>query len=182
MTIVRPSHTYDKTLLPFSGGFTNLGRMLAGKQVIIHGDGTSLWVLTHHQDFAKGFVGLLGRQEAIGETYQITSDEVLTWNKIYQYIADAAGVELRPVHIPSEVIARFDPDWGAGLLGDKAHSVIFDNTKIKQLVPEFEAKIAFQQGCQETVDWYLQNPEYQQINQPLSALTDDLIARLEKVY
>lgn len=182
VTIVRPSHTYDKTLLPFSGGFTNLGRMLAGKPVIIHGDGTSLWVMTHHQDFAKGFVGLLGRQEAIGETYQITSDEVLTWNMIYQYIADAAGVDLHPVHIPSEVIARFDPDWGAGLLGDKAHSVIFDNSKIKQLVPEFEAEIPYQQGCQETVDWYLQHPEYQQTNEAFSALSDDLIARLEKVY
>lgn len=181
-TIVRPSHTYDKTLLPFRGGYTNLGRMLAGKPVIIHGDGTSLWVLTHHRDFAKGFIGLLGNQEAIGEAYQITSDEALTWNQIYQYIAAAAGVELRPVHIPSEMIARFDPDWGVSLLGDKSHSVIFDNTKIKQLVPEFKAEIPYQQGCQETVEWYLQNPENQEMDRAFSALADDLITRLEKVY
>lgn len=182
VTIVRPSHTYDKTLLPFSGGFTTLGRMLAGKKVIIHGDGTSLWVMTHHRDFAKGFIGLLGRQKAIGEIYQITSDEILTWNQIFQYVADAAGVELFPVHVPSEVIAHFDPVWGASLLGDKSHSVIFDNTKIKTLVPDFKTEIPYRRGCQETVDWYLQNPEFQKMNEAFSSLMDDLIGRVKRVY
>jgi nucleoside-diphosphate-sugar epimerase len=176
VTIVRPSHTYDKTLLPFTGGFTSLGRMLAGKPVIIHGDGTSLWVLTHHRDFARGFVGLLGRPEAIGQVYHITSDELLTWNQIYTTVAEAAGATLRPVYVPSTEIARYDEQWGAGLLGDSAHSVIFDNSKIKALVPEFRAEVPFRQGCRETVDWYLSDPARQRIDPALDALMDQMAA------
>lgn len=176
-TIVRPSHTYDKTLLPFPGGYTTLDRIINGKPVILHGDGTSLWVLTHHQDFAVGFVGILGNDRAIGEAYQITSDNFLTWNAIYQAVADAADGSLNPVYIPSSVIARIDPKWGAGLLGDKAHSVIFDNTKIKTLVPEFQADILYQEGCQETVAWYRENPQAQVIDQALSERMDLLISR-----
>ncbi len=175
-TIVRPSHTYDKTMLPFPGGYTTLDRMIRGKKVVIHGDGTSLWVLTHHKDFAKGFVGLLGKQEAIGEAYQITSDEILTWNKIFGYISEAVGVVLDPVYVPSTMIARHDPAWGAGLLGDKAHSVIFDNAKIKALVPEFEAVIPYKEGCKETVNWLAANPAQQKIDKTLSATMDRLIA------
>jgi nucleoside-diphosphate-sugar epimerase len=155
--------------------------MLAGKKVIIHGDGTSVWTLTHHKDFAKGFVGLLGREEAIGEAYHITSDQLLTWNQIYTLIAEAAGVPLHPVYITSTDIARLDPEWGASLLGDKSHSAIFDNTKIKTLVPEFKAEISYQQGSLETVRWYLDHPEQQQINQTLSATIESLIDRAERL-
>ena len=138
-TIVRPSHTYDRTKLPVTGGYTSVARMRQGKPVVVHGDGTSTWVLTHHRDFAVGFVGLLGNTAAVGEAFHITSDELLTWNQIYALVGRAAGVEPKLVHVPSDVIARYDPEWGAGLLGDKAHSVIFDNSKIKRFVPDFRA-------------------------------------------
>ena len=129
-TIVRPSHTYDRTLLPFDGGYTVVARMRTGKKVIVHGDGTSLWIMTHHADFAVGLVGLLGNPHALGETFHITSDEWLSWNQIYQIVAHAAGVEPRLFHVASELIAAFDPNWGAGLLGDKSHSMLFDNSPI----------------------------------------------------
>ena len=175
-TIVRPSHTYDKTLLPMRGGYTVLDRILKEKPVIIHGDGTSLWVLTHQKDFASGFVGLLGNPMAIGEAFHITSNEILTWNGIFQMVAEAAGKLLHPVHIPSSIIAQFDPDWGASLLGDKAHSVIFDNSKIRSLVPNFNAEIPYQEGCKETVNWYLDNPKQQIVDQDLSNKMDQLIS------
>jgi nucleoside-diphosphate-sugar epimerase len=181
ITIVRPSHTYDKTLFPFRGGYTTVARMKAGKPVVIHGDGTSLWVMTHHADFAKGFVGLLGNPAAIGEIFHITSDEVLTWNAIYEMIAKAAGAKLNAVHIASETIAGYDPDLGAGLLGDKAHSVIFDNSKIKKFVPEFKAEITFEQGSLEIMDWYDHNSEFQKVDAGLDALTDRMIADLPKL-
>ena len=117
--------------------------MRAGKPVVVHGDGSSLWTLTHHRDFAVGFVGLLGNPHAIGQSFHITSDECLSWNQIYTIVAQAAGVEPQLVHVPSELIARYDPEWGASLLGDKAHSVIFDNRKIRQLVPQFLPAIPF---------------------------------------
>jgi nucleoside-diphosphate-sugar epimerase len=158
-TIVRPSHTYDRTLMPFRGGTTCLDRLLKGQEVIVHGDGSSLWVLTHHQDFAKGFTGLLCEDQAIGNIYHITSNELLTWDQIMWSLAGAAGVEPKIVHIPSEVIQRYDPDWGASLMGDKSHSMIFDNTKIKQLVPDFEAVIPFRQGAREIVSYYLEDEE-----------------------
>ncbi len=153
-TIVRPSHTYDKTLFPFDGGFTILDRMRKGKPVVVHGDGTSLWVLTHHQDFARAFVPLFGNSHAIGECFQITSEELLTWNQIYDLVALAAGVEAKKVHVPSDAIAKHYPEFGDGLLGDKAHSVIFDNSKIKRLARGWEAKIPFSQGAREIVGWY----------------------------
>lgn len=177
VTIVRPSHTYDKTLLPFKGGYTTLDRIIKGMPVIIHGDGSSLWVLTHHRDFAIGFVGLLGNDRAIGEAYQITSDELQTWNAIYHTIANAEGVTLNPVYIPSTAIAQVDPEWGASLLGDKAHSVIFDNTKIKTLVPEYKAVIPYHEGCRETLTWYRENPANQIIDLSLSDKMDKLISR-----
>ena len=141
------SHTYDKTLLPFHDGYTTVARLRAGKPVVVHGDGTSLWTLTHHADFAVGLVGLLGHPQALGHAFHITSDEWLTWNQIYRIIAEAAGVrEPRLVHVPSELIAAYDPVWGASLLGDKAHSMVFDNSKIRRLVPDFRPSIPFWRG------------------------------------
>jgi nucleoside-diphosphate-sugar epimerase len=176
ITIVRPSHTYDKTLLPMDGGWTVIDRMIKGKPVIVHGDGTSLWTLTHHRDFAKGFVGLLGNPHAIGEAVQITSDESLTWNQIFSYCAKAAGVTPKIVHIPSERIAQYDPAWGAGLLGDKSYSVIFDNTKIKRLVPDYCATIPFARGVVEIMDWYMADESRRKVNPVLNQLYDRIIS------
>lgn len=182
MTIVRPSHTYDRTLLPFDGGYTVIDRMRKGKKVIVHGDGTSLWTLTHHKDFAVGFVGLLGNPHAIGDVYHITSDESLTWNQIYEIMAHAAGVEPRLIHVPSELIAAFDPEWGAGLLGDKAHSVIFDNTKIKRLVPEFKAVVPFSRGADEIMAWYDADPTRQVVDPEVDRMHDRIIGAYEKAW
>lgn len=179
MTIVRPSHTYDRTMLPFRGDYTMVDRMKKGKRVVVHGDGTSLWTLTHHRDFAKGFVPLLGNRKAIGNAYHITSDEVLTWNQIYQMMADAVGGTFDPVHIPSNIIANFDPDWGASLLGDKAHSMIFDNSKIKKIVPKFIASIPFQKGAEEIAAWYAAHPEHCTPNEIFDGILDDLIASVK---
>ncbi len=181
-TIVRPSHTYDHTLLPFDGGYTVVGRMRAGKKVIVHGDGTSLWTMTHHADFAVGLVGLLGNPHAIGETFHITSDEWLSWNQIFQIVAHAAGVEPRLVHVPSDLIAAFDPAWGAGLLGDKSHSMIFDNSKIRRLVPDFHPRIPFWQGAQEVMAWFDADPARQVMNPAFDALQDKIIAAVESLY
>lgn len=179
VTIVRPSHTYDQTLLPMRGGYTVVNRMRQGKKVIVHGDGTSLWVLTHHRDFARGFVGLLGNNHAIGDTFHITSDELLTWNQIFEMVAAAAGARANVVHIPSDFIARFDPDWGASLLGDKSHSVIFDNTKIKRVAPAYTAVIPFARGVQEIVNWYDADPARQTVDAELDAQMDHIIAAYE---
>jgi nucleoside-diphosphate-sugar epimerase len=179
-TIVRPSHTYDKTTLPFDpypAGYTVLDRIRRGKPVILHGDGSSLWVLTHHRDFAKGFVGLLGNPKAVGEAFHITSDEVLTWNEIVADIARAAGCKPIIVHVPSAIIAREHADWGAGLLGDKTHSVIFDNTKIKRFVPGFTCTIPFARGAEEIVQFYAQNPTFDTVNATVDQLMDRLAAR-----
>ena len=179
-TIVRPSHTYDRTLLPFHSGYTTVARMREGKPVVVHGDGTSLWTMTHHRDFAVGFVGLLGNQNAIGQNFHITSDELLSWNQIYTTVAQAAGVEAQLVHIPSELIARYDPMWGASLLGDKAHSMIFDNSKIRALVPEFKPAIPFQQGVQEILAWYDEDPSRQVVDTHNDLIQDQLIAAMHK--
>ncbi len=175
-TIVRPSHTYDETLVPFKGGWTVLGRMLAGKPVIVHGDGTSLWTMTHHDDFARAFVPLLGHPRTFGEAIQITSDDVLTWNQIADTLAAALGVTARVVHVPSDAIAAAEPEWGAGLLGDKAHSMVFDNTKIRGLVPGWRAVIPFEQGAREIADWYLADPARQVTDAGLDAVMDKLAA------
>ena len=176
-TIVRPSHTYDKTLVPFDGGWTALARMRQGREVVVHGDGTSLWTLTHHEDFAKGFVPLLGHPRAIGEAFHITSDEVLTWNQIAEALAAAAGVEARIVHVPSDAIAAADPGWGAGLLGDKAHSMVFDNSKLRALVPGYVATIPFHQGAREIVEWHDGDPARRQVDADLDAVMDHLVEK-----
>ena len=179
VTVVRPSHTYDQTLLPMHGRYTVVNRMRQGKKVVVHGDGTSLWTLTHHRDFAKGFVGLLGQPTAVGDVFHITSDELLTWNQIFQQVAAAAGAEAQLVHISSATIAHHDPEWGSSLLGDKAHSMIFDNSKIKRLVPDFVATIPFWQGAQEIMAWYDADPARQTIDLAFDQLLDELIARYD---
>jgi len=179
-TVIRPSHTYDKTLLPVEWGYTVIDRMKKGKKVIVHGDGSSLWTLTHHKDFAVGLVGLLGRREAIGETYHITSDFWYSWDRIVRILADAAGVEADIVHVPSEVLARYDAEIGASLLGDKTHSMIFDNSKIRALVPEFEAKIPFTEGAREIIDWYEEDVSRQIVDSESNSLMDRIIADWER--
>ena len=181
MTIVRPSHTYDRTKLPTLGYYTAIARLRAGKPAVVHGDGTSLWVLTHHRDFAVGFVGLLGNPRAVGEAFHITSDELLTWNQIYTLLARAAGAEPNLVHVPSEIIARFDPELGAGLLGDKAHSVIFDNSKIRSFVPDFAPAIPFAAGAAEIMAWYDADPARQVVDPALDRLMDALVAHMQAV-
>ena len=183
ITIVRPSHTYDKTLLPFDGGYTVVDRMRHGKPVIVLGDGTSLWTLTHHKDFAHAFLGLLGNPHAIGENFHITGDEWLPWNQIFQMVAAAAGVpDPKLVHIPSELIAAYDPQLGAGLLGDKMHSMIFDNSKIKRVVPDYVARIPFSQGVLEIMAWYDADPARQVVDAKFDALTDQIIAAYQKSW
>ena len=182
ITIVRPSHTYDRTSVPVQGGYTVIDRMRKGKKIIIHGDGTSLWVLTHHRDLAKAFVGLLGNPHAIGEAFHITSDEVLTWNQIHTILARAAGVEARIVHVPSDYIAAFDARWGVSLLGDKTHSLIFDNTKIKRAVPGFVATIPFAQGADEILTWYDADPSRQVVDLAFDVLSDRIIAAYESAW
>ncbi len=175
VTIVRPSHTYDRTMLPVQYRYTVIDRMLKGKPVVIPGDGTSLWTLTHNSDFAKGFVGLLGNTHAIGEAVHITSDEILTWNQIYEILAETAGAELQPVHIPSDTINVHQPSWGERLLGDKAVSKFFDNSKIKRLSPGFAATVPFRVGAREILDWYDEDPARKSIDQQADALFDRLI-------
>jgi len=175
-TIVRPSHTYDKTLIPMDGGWTVIDRMMKGKPIVVHGDGTSLWTLTNHRDFAKGLVGLLGNPKALAEVFQITSDEWLTWDQINRIFAAHLGVTPKIVHVPSEVIARYHKDIGDGLLGDKAHSMIFDNSKIKAFVPDFNCTIPFTTGAKEILDWYLADPARQVVNPEINTLMDTIIA------
>ena len=174
-TIVRPSHTYDKTTVPFDGGWTVLDRMRQGKEIVVHGDGTSLWTLTHHTDFARGFVPLLGHPRTVGDAFHITSDDVLTWNQIAETLAAAAGVQARLVHVPSDVIAAADPEWGAGLLGDKAHSMVFDNAKLRSVVPDYVATVPFEQGAREIVAWHDADPARQQVDSRMDALMDRLV-------
>jgi nucleoside-diphosphate-sugar epimerase len=175
-TIVRPSHTYDVTKTVLSGGWTALNRMLAGKPVIVHGDGTSLWTVTHHADFARGFVPLLGHPRTYGEAFHITSDDVLTWDQIARALGSALGVSPAIVHVPSEVIAAADPEWGAGLLGDKAHSMVFDNSKLRSVVPGWHASIPFERGARQIAAWYLANPSWQVVDDKADALMDKLAA------
>lgn len=182
MTVVRPSHTYDQTLLPLPGGYTTVHRMRQGKKVIVHGDGASLWTMTHHRDFAKGFVALLGNPHTIGDTFHITSDEWLTWNQITEIVARAAGAEAHIVHIPSDFIAHFHADLGDSLLGDKTHSMIFDNSKIKRLAPDFVATIPFVRGAAEIMAWYDADPARQVVDAEVDALTDKIIAAYEAAW
>lgn len=178
ITIVRPSLTYE-TVIPAAIGswddFTIIDRIRKGKEIIVHGDGTSLWTITHSIDFAKGFVPLLGHQQAIGHAFHITSDEILTWNQIYEAIAMAAGKPAKMIHIPSDFIARIDDFHTGNLIGDKANSVIFDNTKIKSFVPGFLATIPFKDGINRTVEWFEEDPERMIIKEETNAFMDKVI-------
>jgi len=175
VTIVRPSHTYDRTALPVDGGWTVIDRMRRGLEVVVPGDGTSLWTLTHSSDVAVGLVGLFGATAAIGEAFHITGDETPTWDRIHQDLAAAAGVEARIVHVASDAIAAADPDLGAGILGDKAHSMVFDNAKVRSLVPAFSPAVRFSDGAREIVEWYDADPSRRVVDERMNALFDALI-------
>ncbi|WP_314507137.1 SDR family oxidoreductase [uncultured Microbacterium sp.] len=177
ITIVRPSHTYDERLIPTMGHWTDIARLRQGKPVVIHGDGTSLWTLTHSDDFAVAFTGLLGNPAAIGEAFTITGTHAPTWDQIYGWLADAAGVsDPEFVHVASEAIAAFAPDLGPGLLGDKAHSVVFDCAKVTALVPEFRTTITFDEGARRIVDHYDAHPDEQTFDEGLDATFDRMAA------
>lgn len=177
ITIVRPSHTYDSTLLPTLAGWTDIDRMRRGVPVVVHGDGSSLWTITHTRDFAVGFVGLLGQRAAIGEAFHITGDEAPTWDVIYRALGEAAGVEPVLAHVTSDAIAAAAPDLGDGLLGDKAHSMVFDNSKLKSLVPDFAQRTLFAEGAREIVEWYDADASRRVVDEEKNALFDRLVAR-----
>lgn len=186
ITIIRPSHTYDERNVPMGvhgekGSFQVIKRMLEGKPIIVHGDGTSLWTMTHNSDFAKAFVGLMGNVHAIGESFQITNDESLTWNQIYQTIANCLGVEYKPYYVSSDFLAEVsDFDLRGGLLGDKCNTVVFDNTKVKRAVPGFVATVRFEQGIRSTLEYVLSHEECQVEDPAFDAWCDNVIEALEE--
>ncbi len=185
ITIVRPSHTYNEKNVPMGvhgngGSWQVLKRMLEGKPVIIHGDGTSLWTITDSRDFAVAFIGLWGNPHAIGEAFHITTDEAITWNQIYKKIADALGVEFKPYYVPSDFLAATSNyDFIGGLIGDKSNSVVFDNSKIKRAVPEFRATVGPDEGLKRAVDYVMSHPECQTPDPAFDEYCDKLIEALE---
>ena len=188
VTIVRPSHTYDERNIPLgahgkNGFWQVIKRIIDGKPVIIHGDGSSLWTVTFNTDFAVGFTGLMGNRHAIGEAFQITGDEVLTWHQIYATVADALGVPLHAVHVSSEYLAAVGDPLGfgfeGGLIGDKAVSVVFDNSKLKRIVPEMRTNIRFEKGVRIALDYILSHPECQREDPEFDAWCDRVISALE---
>ena len=186
VTIIRPSHTYDERAVPLgvhgnNGSWQVLLRMLQGKPVIVHGDGTSLWTMTHNSDFAKGFVGLMGNPHAIGGAFQITNDETLTWNQIYSTIADILGVEFKPYYVSSDFLdAAGDYDFKGSLIGDKACCVIFDNSKLKRAVPSFQPSVRFEQGIRATIENIIAHPELQKEDPEFDVWCDRVIDVLEQ--
>ncbi len=177
VTIVRPSHTYDEQSIPTLGGWTDVARMRAGRPVVIHGDGTSLWTITHADDFAVAFTGLLGHPEAIGDAFTITGSHAPTWNAIYGWLAEAAGVSSPDfVHVASDTIAAFEPELGPTLVGDKAHSMLFDNAKVTALVPEFRTTVLFDEGARRIVAHHDAYPGLQLVDGGRDALFDRLAA------
>lgn len=177
VTIVRPSHTYDDANPPLPGGWTVFERIARGDEMVVHGDGTSLWTLTHAEDFAQGLVGLLGNPRAIGEAFHITGEETYTWDQIYTLIADALGVQARLVHIPSEMISVAAPDWfwSELLIGDLAHSAVFDNSKLRRFVPGFNPRLTFHRAVLRMVKWREANPETTQADAATDAILDRLV-------
>ncbi len=185
VTIVRPSFTYGVNMIPaainsWQKPWTLVDRMRKGKKVIIHGDGTTLWTMTHNTDFAKGFVGLLGNIQATGQAFHITSDEALTWRQVSEAIAAAAGAELKPVYITSEIICKFNPELTGTLLGDKSWCAVFDNSKIKRLVPDYVATVPFAQGVRHSVEWFEADKSRCQVDDEHNKFIDRLIAAYEK--
>jgi nucleoside-diphosphate-sugar epimerase len=184
ITIVRPSLTYGDTQIPLAfnswqTSWTAVDRMRRGKKVIVPGDGSSLWVITHNTDFAKGMVGLLGHRQAIGHAFHITSDEAMTWDQFYRITAQAAGAEAQIVHIASDFLSACLPDELGGLSGDKSVSVVFDNTKIKRFVPGYCAKVPFAQGIQRTIDWFDADPRRKTVDKEANAVWDKIIDAYE---
>lgn len=186
VTIVRPSHTYDERSVPLGvhgdkGSWQVVKRIMEGKPVIIHGDGTSLWTITHNSDFAKAYTGLIGNIHAIGQAFHITSDESVTWNQIYSIIADELGVELNACHVPSDWLNAVGPyDFEGTLLGDKACTVIFDNSKIKRAVPDFKAAVRADQGIRSTVRYILEHKECQTDDPDFDKWCDKIAETMEK--
>jgi nucleoside-diphosphate-sugar epimerase len=185
ITIVRPSLTYGDAQITlainsWTKSYTVVDRMRQGKKVIVPGDGSSLWVITHNTDFAKGLVGLLAREQAIGHAFHITSDEVMCWDQWYRLTAEASGVEPHLVHMPSDFIAACVPEARGGLLGDKAVSVVFDNTKIKRFVPGYCATVPFTQGIRRTIAWFDADPARRQIDEQANTLWDKLLEAYER--
>ena len=185
VTIVRPSLTYGETQIAlavnsWAKSYTVVDRMRRGKKVIVPGDGSSLWVITHNTDFAKGLVGLLGHEQAIGQAFHITTDEVMTWNQFYNIVGAAAGVEPQLVHIASDFIGACLPEALGGLIGDKAVSVVFDNSKIKRFVPGYCATMPFGQGIRRTMAWFDADPARKQVDAEANAKWDKLIDAYER--
>ncbi len=185
VTIVRPSHTYDDRYLPVAihgkrGGWQVVDRIMKGKPVLIHGDGSSLWTLTHAEDFAKAFCGIMGNPAAVGDTFQITSDESLTWNQIYDRIGAACGMGVQKYHVATDFLAACDPEYTGTLLGDKANAVVFDNAKIKRLVPDFVATIRFDQGAARCVRYLLDNPAAQVPDPEFDSFCENVIKAQEQ--
>jgi nucleoside-diphosphate-sugar epimerase len=177
-TIVRPSYTYGKTWLPVAftaRDYNPVFRMRKGLPIISHGDGESLWIMTHHSDFARAFIGLLGNRRALNDHFHITSDEVHTWDQIYRIIGSVIGIEPKLVHIPSDFIHSMAPDWGDALLGDKARSVVFDNSKVKNAVPGWKALKSFAEGIRESIEWFEEKAERMIINKEAEIKTDQII-------
>ena len=180
VTIVRPSSTYGDRSVPVAvhgsqGTWQVIDRMRKGKPVILFGDGSSLWTFTHNTDFAKGFIGLMGNMHAIGEAVHITSDESVTWNQAYKTIAHALGVQARIIHMATDFLVACRPELEGGLIGDKCNSVVFDNSKIKRLVPAFQASVRFDQGVRRTIDYVLSHPELQKTDAEFDRWCDDMI-------
>ena len=188
VTIIRPSHTYCERSIPLAvhgrkGSWQVIKRMMEGKQVLVHGDGESLWTVTCNEDFARGFIGLIGNSHAIGEAFQIMSDETLTWNQIYQTVADALGVEYKPYYVSSSYLDALAPegyDLEGNLTGDKAVCVVFDCSKLKRAVPEFHTEIRFAQGCRAALKHILAHPELQEEDPEFDQWCDKVIATLEE--
>jgi nucleoside-diphosphate-sugar epimerase len=177
MTIVRPSHTYDDANPPVPGGWTMVERIARGAEIPVHGDGTSLWTLTHAEDFAVGLVGLLGNPRAIGETFHITGDEVYTWDAIYSIFADTFGMEPRLVHVPSELFPVVAPDWywSELLLGDLAHSAVFDNAKIRRFVPGFAPRLTFHRAVLRMMEWRAAHADAIRPDEATTAVLDRIV-------
>ncbi len=187
VTIVRPSLTYGVSQIPLINGswqhpWTLIDRMKRGKPVIVPGDGSSLWTLTWNEDFAQGLVGLLGQENALGQAFHITSDEVLTWNEIFEETGRALGVQPRLVHIPSDLIARYSERATGSLIGDKANSVVFDNSKIKRHVPGFQASVSWAQGVRRSLVWFQADPARQTLDAEANSLWDGILNAYARAY
>ncbi len=186
-TVIRPSHTYGHAQIPFGVSswlhpWTVIDRMRRGQKVIIPGDGTSLWVLTWNADFARGLVGLLGDARAVGEAFQITSDQVLNWDQIHLEAYQALGLEPNVIHIPSDLIAAYHPDSLGSLIGDKSNSVVFDNSKIKRFVPDYSCEVSWAEGLRRSLAWFEAHPEFQTIDHEMNSIWDRIIAAYERAF